>query len=500
MSSTTRLLAGTAAAALATTGAARADVTAMEVWENWKSSLQLTESESVTIGSETMEGSVLTVTDISVSADDGMSSFSTDMGTLMFEEVGDGTVRVILPDSYTMSFADSGTEVDLSVTQDEVDMLVSGTPEEMNYAFTADSMVLSIDEVREGGEIVTEGEMMFTLNDLSGDYTSMTDDLRNVTSALSVASIDALVDVVNPANPEDIIVLSGQLSNLAFDGAMTLPLNPEEVSGEELFQSGFGVNGTYGVESANYIIDINADGTTVAGTVSTGGVGFELNLNEESFLYDVATQDLAISMVTSDLPFPIEVSVEEYGIGVGLPLAATEEPQDFAFLINLLNLSINDEILGLLDPGGALERGPITMILDITGSGRLDYSLTDPEGTAAIDAGAVPGELYALNLDDLTLEAAGASVNGAGGFTFDNSDMETFDGLPRPEGSVTIDIVGLNQLMGALVQLGVLPQDQMMMAQMMIGMFAEQTGEDSLTTTIEVNDQGHLIANGQRLQ
>jgi len=38
------------------------------------------------------------------------------------------------------------------------------------------------------------------------------------------------------------------------------------------------------------------------------------------------------------------------------------------------------------------------------------------------------------------------------------------------------------------------------MGRMMMGMFATPTGDDELTSKIEVNDEGHLIANGQRLQ
>ena len=35
---------------------------------------------------------------------------------------------------------------------------------------------------------------------------------------------------------------------------------------------------------------------------------------------------------------------------------------------------------------------------------------------------------------------------------------------------------------------------------MMMGLFAVPTGEDTLTSVIEVNDQGHVLANGQRLK
>jgi hypothetical protein len=35
---------------------------------------------------------------------------------------------------------------------------------------------------------------------------------------------------------------------------------------------------------------------------------------------------------------------------------------------------------------------------------------------------------------------------------------------------------------------------------MMMGMFATPVGDDMLETVLEVNDQGHVLANGQRLQ
>jgi len=38
------------------------------------------------------------------------------------------------------------------------------------------------------------------------------------------------------------------------------------------------------------------------------------------------------------------------------------------------------------------------------------------------------------------------------------------------------------------------------MGRMMMGMFARSTGDDQLQSVIEVNEQGHVLANGQRLQ
>jgi hypothetical protein len=38
------------------------------------------------------------------------------------------------------------------------------------------------------------------------------------------------------------------------------------------------------------------------------------------------------------------------------------------------------------------------------------------------------------------------------------------------------------------------------MPRMMLGMFATPVGDDMLTSTIEVNAEGHVLANGQRLR
>ena len=49
--------------------------------------------------------------------------------------------------------------------------------------------------------------------------------------------------------------------------------------------------------------------------------------------------------------------------------------------------------------------------------------------------------------------------------------------------------------------MGLLPEDQAMGARMMMGLLAVP-GEapDTLNSKIEINEQGHVLANGQRIQ
>ena len=61
-------------------------------------------------------------------------------------------------------------------------------------------------------------------------------------------------------------------------------------------------------------------------------------------------------------------------------------------------------------------------------------------------------------------------------------------------------MVGANALIEKLIGMGLLSEDDAMGARMMMGMFAVPAGDDTLTSKIEVNDEGHVLANGQRLK
>ena len=73
--------------------------------------------------------------------------------------------------------------------------------------------------------------------------------------------------------------------------------------------------------------------------------------------------------------------------------------------------------------------------------------------------------------------------------------------MPRPKGGVDLTLVGGNGLLDKLVGMGLLPEEQAMGARMMMGLFAVPgEGEDTLNSRIEVNDEGHVLANGQRIR
>jgi len=58
----------------------------------------------------------------------------------------------------------------------------------------------------------------------------------------------------------------------------------------------------------------------------------------------------------------------------------------------------------------------------------------------------------------------------------------------------------LNGLLDNLQAMGLIPEDQMMGARMMLGMFSTVVGDDELTTKIEVKNGGSVFINSQQIR
>ena len=488
------------AAALLIAAPAVADVTPAQVWDEWQTMLAISGEGSLTFDNATETGGVLTVTNARIAGDSDESSFDIGLGDIAFTDQGDGTVRVTMASSYPMTITGAdGTVVTLALSQTELVIVASGAPGALTYDVAADTYRINIEEVMENGTPAFDGEFAVTLNDLTGTYTVIGTADRNIDYALASASVDLLADVTTPENNGN-FVMSGQISALRAAAQVVLPEGFNMSDPSAFSQAGFDFDGNYGYDSATYVINSAADGedTAIAMTTGTGDVGVAMSAAE--LTYDVAAEDISADITSSSAPFPVTISLARYGFGLAMPAQATEEPAAFGLRLELSDLAVNDEVWMMGDPTNALSHDPITLRLDIAGTAKLLFDLFNPDETAAMAEGEAPGELHSLTLNDLTLNAVGASVTGTGDFTFDNSDMTTFNGFPRPEGSATFDLIGVNKVIDGLISMGVLPQDQAMMGRMMMGMFAQTVGDDHLKSTIEVTGDGRVLANGQQIR
>lgn len=508
MTGRTTLGATAMAAALLAGNAAVADVTAQQVWDMWKENIDVYGEGALTHGTEQVSGGVLTVPGLAIRSSSPESTVEADLGDLVLTENGDGTVTVTMAEEIEMVFSPGPeiTEADRATVvlrPGDLSVLVSGTEAEMVFEVAAPRYEMELTEViSEGAPMQAEASLV--LNDGTGTVTVREGDPRELDYDLALGSIDLLVDATPPEGEQGTFFLSGQVADLALDASVAVPADldmnapPEEMA--MVFENGLAFSGGYSFGRSTYMFNFDDGTDTLEGTVTAASGEQTGSFSSERMSYDTQVSELALNLSGSQLPFPVEVAADEYGLGLDVPLSTTEEPVPFGASLSIVDLAVNDMVWSMIDPSGQLPHDPLTATIALNGTGRLFYDVLDPESAEAMAEAPVPGELYSLDLSELNIAAGGAGLTGGGSFTFDNTDMETFPGMPRPTGQLTLQLTGGNTLLDTLVAMGLVPEEAAMQSRMMMGMFARVTGEDQLETTVEVNDEGHLIVNGQRLQ
>ncbi|RNF34405.1 hypothetical protein A7A09_010945 [Paracoccus methylarcula] len=107
----------------------------------------------------------------------------------------------------------------------------------------------------------------------------------------------------------------------------------------------------------------------------------------------------------------------------------------------------------------------------------------------------MPFEPQSVKINVITLKAVGVDANVTGDLTIPQDAQQ-------PVGIVEGDFTGINALLDKLVSMGLVPQDQLMGARMMLAMFAKpvEGNPDQLQTKLEFKEDGSIFANGQQVQ
>jgi Uncharacterized protein conserved in bacteria (DUF2125) len=410
-------------------------------------------------------------------------------------------VSVTMSEDYPMTISNTtdgvATEVSALLHQTGMVMTVSGTPDEMTYDVEVAKYAITLNSVTSGGTAVP-AEIAITLNNMAGSFVTSTSDLHNVDYEVGAESADVSV-VVNDPETGTAVNFSGKMNDLASTVNMAIPL--DTTNPDEMFNAGMAMSGGYTFGASSFLFSANdpASGDT-SGTATAISGSTDFSFDKSALGYDTTTQGLNVELTSAQMPFPVKLAMSELGLGILFPLAKSDAPSDWATYLNLSDLSVNDEIWAMLDAGNVLPHDPATVVLDLTGTATMLFDVLDPAQQEAMNAGTAPGELNSVAVNDLTVKIAGAEVTGTGAFTFDNTDTTTIPGMPRPQGTLDLNINGVNGLLDKLVSMGLIPEDQAMMPRMMMGMFATVVGDDQLTSKIEIDANGGIFANGQQIQ
>ena len=509
-----RTLAGTTALALACAAPALAEVTPEQVWENW---LAFSESSGQTVTTESVErdGDTLVVTGMKMAiAQEGVTGEGS-IDELRFTDQGDGTVAVTMSETYpfnlTIESPEEGegpTSLTIEVRQPGLSIIASGDTAETAYDFSGPEITVALTSIEgvdaEAVDLTAEAK----LSNVAGKYLIVPGE-NDSTTLNSSFTAEMLALTLNgsdldPSPAEGAAGPSSVKVNVTM-ADMEATTNGTFLSAAAMadmaaaLKAGFASDGTINTGLTTYDMEVTeaAGVTKITGKSATNSIGFAMDATKLS--YSGGATGAELSMSGPEIPFPqINLAYAEAAFDFLMPVGVTEGPADFAFLTRIVDMTVSDEIWGMFDPTGQLPRDPATIVIDTKGTATLTTDLMD---TAAMEAlgDQAPGELNSLDINELRAKIAGAELTGNGALTFDNTDLVTYGGMPAPTGKIDLKLVGGNTLMDKLVAMGLLPEDQVMGFRMMLSMFANATGEDELSSTLEFKDGG-FFANGQQLQ
>ena len=487
---------------------AAADISAEEAWGALRDML-IGSGYSVS-ADESRDGATLVVSNLTFTMETEAAPGSTtvDFGTLRFTETGDGAVNVEMPEVMPISSTfqdpsiDGTVSVQVDVTQTGASLIMSGDPDNITQTYTAESVGVTLGEMKTPDPALPADaiRMTMSLTDLASTTTIGSGELRPIDATASAGAVS--YDMAFNVPGEGSGGIKGQMSGLTFAGTGKLP--SEVPSGDiiAMLDAGYALDGTFGHTGGSMMITGEEEGQTfTAETTSTAGA-LDFAMNGDNLTYNVSQSGATITAMVPDMPFPIAIEADGIKAGLTLPLDKGDTPQDFSLLVNLQDFEMSDMLWSMFDPASVLPRDPATLLVDLAGKATLFYSFLDPNVAAKIEAnGDMPAEINALDIKGLELSLVGASLTGTGDFTFDNSDTATFGGMPKPTGALDLKLVGGNALIDKLSELGFIGPQEAGSARMMMGLLAVPGQEpDTLNSKLEINEQGHILANGQRIQ
>ncbi|MBW6505424.1 MAG: DUF2125 domain-containing protein [Rhodobacteraceae bacterium] len=489
------LVTGSALALLLFGTAARADVTAEQVWTAWTESLSGF-GYTFNSTSEQMAGDTLVISDLVMSMTRPEGTFDMNIAEIRLKETGDGTVTVTMSNDIPIwATATAATEgvppvnSTMMLRQQALEMIVSGTPE--NLAYDIGASELMIEGEGTGADGATEAKIVFALREVEGTYTLDTSAGQTLTADFAASTLSFTASGTDP-DTEGVFDMTGSVADLSSQFSAFVPAGTDMNDMVAAIGGGFYAEGEsqFGPGSATVnFSDSNGPGALVS---SGDGALIHFSLSGDGLEYGIEGGLMTASMTAPDLPFPVEFGLQNTSFLMSIPIAKGEQLQNFALRVGIGGLTVAEQIWGMVDPMAQLPRTPADLLIDLSGSVKVLANLFDP---ADLEANPIPGEVQDLAVNALHLAAAGADLSGTGAFTFDNSF-----GIPMPTGAVDLRLVGAYALMDKLSAMGLLPAEQSAGFKAMLGLFAVPVGADELTSKIEMREDGGIYANGQRLQ
>ncbi len=487
-------------------GAAQADLTAKEVWTDWRD--YMASSGYEVTSREQMSGNTLTLGDITLNLviPEEDAQIAIVVPQLDLIENGDGSVSAQYPSPLPIrfGFVEDGEEVgsgELIMTHSGTTMKITGDPSNITYDHSADMVSFELGSMMAEGQAVPAeiAQLAITLMNTAGTTRMIKGNRRDFEQSYTAASMTYAFAFDDPTS-SDKGSFKGQAQGLSVNAKGSIPFDIDSTDMAAMIKAGFAVDASIAYTGGSSDIAGTADGDNFTMQSTSQGGAFNIGMDANRLAYGLGSTGLSVNVASGELPFPVSFDMAEIGFQFSVPVSKSDTPQDFAIAVTLRDFNTTDMIWGLADPGGVLPHDPVTFVVDLAGKAKLLVDLMDPEAAESFGMNGVPpGELHAISVRDLLVKAIGAQLTGQGDFTIDNT--QSFNGMPKPTGAIDLTLDGANALIDNLIKMGIVSDQDAMGARMMMGMLAVPgDGPDQLKSRLEINEQGHVLANGQRIQ
>ncbi len=489
---------------------ANAEVTADDVWQN-------TRDVFATFGgdisaSKARRGDTLSISDTNIAFQLPLraGNISVTLPDFDLKESGDGTVSLSYPTTpiyeYTVEITGKiSISGKIETNYDNLRYVASGSPGDVTYAYSVDNVNFESTEFLVEGTEPLDLEFKGSISGMAGTSRVAVTSLVTIDTNLTSKTQNATLSFEAPQNEgiEMQITVEGQTGT----SRIVLPRGGMDIMNlAAALRGGLSLEGSSTFETYETRQITKKNGAVVSDHISTvKNYVTDAEVNANHLKVNANTAEATVSATAIDmLPFPVSIAIKSSKSALLLPWSASSELQDFEMSGSFTDMVLPKDALALIDPEHALPDDPVTFSLDVSGQIKNIVNWLDFETVKAVfDSGEIPVELHALSINELALNVFGASLKGLGEATFESSDMGKSKVSLKPTGSLDLSLIGVNTLLDTLVGIGLVNEDQAMGTRMAISTIAKpdpDAGPDAMKSKLEINDQGHISANGMRIK
>lgn len=194
-------------------------------------------------------------------------------------------------------------------------------------------------------------------------------------------------------------------------------------------------------------------------------------------------------------PMQGEVTFHAIGFNFGMPLIMTPDDQPARYAFSFDNLTPSPELLQMAG-AGAFAGDSLSLALDLGA----DMRLTSEIGPSWGDSDVPPFDLSRVRLENLLVRVGDSEFTGAGAVTLIGGMLAQIGRpMPEAEGDLTFNLIGGERLLQRVQSLGLVPEDQLFFARMMINGLGRPVGDDHLQSDVAIRPGGVVTVNGAPL-